>query len=81
MEKRLNWFWPQKLNDDDRLIVRVVRLVHWCVVGFALFGLIVSLIALIEAGDPEPIAIFTIVFMWIAFALLARGLRYLVARE
>ena len=77
----LNWFWPRKLNADDRLTVRVVRLLHWCVVGFALFGLVVSLIALIEAGDPEPIAIFTIIFMWAALALLARGFRYLIARE
>ena len=77
----MNWFWPQKLNTDDRLIVRIVRLVHWCVVGFALFGLVVSLIALGEAGDAEPIAIFTIIFMWIALALLGRGFRYLLARE
>jgi hypothetical protein len=61
--------------------VRIVRLVHWCVVGCALFGLVVSLIALSEAGDPEPIAIFTIIFMWFALALLGRGFRYLIARE
>jgi len=77
----LNWFWPQNVKADDRVIVRIVRLIHWCVVGFAIFGLAVCLIAMIEAGDPEPVAIFSITFMWIALALLARGFRYLIVRE
>lgn len=76
-----NWLWPRQLNSDDRMAIRIVRLLHWCVVGFALFGLVVSYIGLIEAGDVEPISFFAVGFMWLALALLGRGLRYVIARE
>ena len=53
----VNWLWPRQLNTDDRISIRIVRLVHWCIVGFAVFGLGVTYIGLIEAGDGEPISI------------------------
>jgi len=77
----VNWLWPRQLNTDDRISIRIVRFVHWCVVGFAVFGLVVSYIGLIEAGDREPISFFAIGFMWVALAMLGRGFRYVVARE
>ena len=77
----MNWFWPRELKEDDRLIVRIVRLVHWCICGFALFGLVVTLIALFEGGEPEPIAFVTIVSLWLSLALLGRAVRYIVVRE
>jgi hypothetical protein len=87
----VNWFWPRQLNSDDRISIRNVRLVHWCIVGFAAFGLVVSYIGLIEAGDAEPINYFgvgfepinyfAVGFVWVALAMLGRGFRYVVARE
>jgi hypothetical protein len=77
----VNWFWPRQLNTDDRVTIRIVRLLHWCVVAFAIFGLIVSYIGLIEAGEREPISYFAVGFMWVALAMLGRGFRYVIARE
>lgn len=77
----MNWLWPRELNTDDRLFIRIVRLLHWCIVGFAVFGFVVTFIALVAAGDPEPISMFAVGFMWVALAMLARGLRYVIARE
>jgi hypothetical protein len=51
------------------------------VVAFAIFGLIVSYIGLIEAGDREPISYCAVGFMWVALAMLGRGFRYVIARE
>jgi hypothetical protein len=77
----VNWLWPQHLNPDDRVAIRIGRLLHWSILGFAVFELVVSLIGLIEAGDGEPIGYFSIAFLWVAFAMLGRGLRYVVAHE
>jgi len=77
----LNWLWPRQLNTDDRISIRIVRLVHWSIVGFAVFGFVVSYIGLIEAGDAEPITFFAVGFTWVALAMLGRGFRYVVARE
>ena len=76
-----NWIWLRQLNTDDRISIRIVRLLHWCVVGFAIFGFVVSYISLLEGGDWEPISFFAVGFMWVALAMLGRGLRYVVARE
>lgn len=77
----MNWLWPRHLNDDNRLLIRIVRFAHWCIVGVAFFGLVVSFIGIIEAGDAGPIPFFAVGFMWLALALLGRGLRYVIARE
>ena len=77
----MNWLWPRHSNDDNRMPTRIARLVHWCVVGFAVFGLIVSFIGIIEAGNAGPISFFAVGFMWVALAMLGRGLRYVIARE
>jgi hypothetical protein len=77
----VNWLWPRQLNSDDRISIRIVRLVHWCIVGFAVFGLVVSYVGLIQTGDGEPLTFVVVAFTWVAVAMLARGLRYVIARE
>lgn len=77
----MNWLWPRQLNTDDRLYIRIVRLLHWCVVGFAVFGLVVTFLSLIEDGETAVIAYFAVGFVWVALAMIARGLRYVIARE
>ena len=77
----MSWLWPRDLKDDNRLLIRIARLVHWCVVGFAIFGLVVSFIGLVEGGNRDPISFFAVGFVWLALVLLGRGFRYVVARE
>ena len=77
----MNWFWPRHLNPDDRISIRIVRLAHWCIAGFAVFGIVASYIGLIEAGNREPISFFAVGFIWVALAMLGRGFRYVFARE
>jgi hypothetical protein len=77
----VSWLWPRELNTDDRITIRIVRLLHWCVVGFAAFCLVVSFMGLIEGGDRDPIAFFAVGSVWVALAMLGRGFRYVVARE
>ena len=78
---RVHWLWPQELRDDERITVRIARLIHWWTLGFAVFGLIVTYIELVETGDKEPITYVSVAFLWIALAMMGRGFRYLVARE
>jgi hypothetical protein len=77
----VNWFWPQKLNEDDRVVIRIVRVLHWGILGVAAFCFVVSFIGLMEAGDAEPITYFAVGFVWFALAMLGRAVRYVVARE
>jgi cell division protein FtsW (lipid II flippase) len=77
----LNWLWPRQLNSDDRITIRIVRLLHWCIVGFAVFGLVVSFIGLAMDNDREPFTYFSVTCVWVALAMLGRSLRYVLARE
>jgi len=77
----MNWLWPRHLQSDDRVWVRVVRVIHWCVLGFAAFGLIVTFVSLYEAGDAELISYVAMACFWVALAMLARGFRYILVRE
>ena len=77
----MSWFWANNRADDQSRVVRIVRVLHWCIVGFAIFGLVVSYFGIIEAGDIEPISFFAVGFMWFAVALLGRGLRYIIIGE
>ena len=77
----VNLLWPRQLSTNDGIWVRIVRLVHWCVVGFAVFGLVVSFAGMIAGGNREPVSYFAVGLMWVALALLGRGFRYVAARE
>jgi hypothetical protein len=77
----MNWLWPRKLASDDRAWVRVVRVAHWCILGFAVFGLTVTYLSLYETGDADLITYFAVTCVWIALALFGRGLRYILVRE
>lgn len=77
----MNWLWPRTLNNDDRILVRFVRLLHWFIVGFAVFGLLVSFIGMIAGGNREPVSYVAVASVWLALAMLARGFRYVLVRE
>ena len=77
----MNWLWPRKLNSDDRIWVRIVRLAHWFIVGFAVFGLVVSFFGMIVGGNREPVSYVAVASVWIALAMLGRGLLYVLVRE
>lgn len=77
----MSWLWPRRLNDDATWPVRVGRLVHWSFVGAAILLATVSVVAAGTQGYAEPVFYVTVILVWFGFAMLGRGLRYLVARE
>ena len=77
----VRWLWPQKTNDQNNLIVRIGRLVHWVAIGLAAFGLMISFFGLVQAGAREPIPYLAVGLMWLGLAMFGRGLRYVLARE
>jgi len=77
----LNWIWPDARVPGRSIWVRAGRFVHWLAVGFALFGLAVSLYGMVQVPGGEPVAYFAVITMWSSVALLGRGIRYLIASE
>jgi hypothetical protein len=77
----VNWLWPRNLNANDGIWVRIVRMLHWCVVGVAVFGLAVSFTGMMLGGNREPVSYVAVGLMWFALAMLGRGFRYVAARE
>jgi hypothetical protein len=77
----VNWLRPRRLKGDDRIWVRIVRLVYWFIVGVAVFGLVVDFAAMIVVGNREPVSYVAVALMWIALAMLGRGFRYVLVRE
>jgi cytochrome b len=80
-ETLVNWIWPGNSKSDDRLWVRMVRLAHWIIVAFAIFGLVVSFIGMLVGGNRELVSYAAVGFVWIALAMLGRGIRYVLLRE
>ena len=78
---RLSWLWPTTLNEDAGLVVRVGRVIHWSALGFAIFGMSISISALIEQCEHFGTAYVAIVLMLTGTALLGRGIRYVISRE
>ena len=77
----MSWLWPRGLNEDATLAVRIGRLLHWSFVGLAILFATVSVVAAITQEVAEPVFYVTTILIWFGFALLGRGLRYLLARE
>jgi hypothetical protein len=77
----MSWLWPRALNTDATLAVRTGRLLHWSFVGLAIIFATVSLVAGVTQRYAEPLFYVTVILIWFGFAMLGRGLRYLLARE
>lgn len=77
----MSWIWPKVRIEDANFVVRAGRLLHWVAVGLSVFGIVVSFVGMIEAGDREPIPYVAVGLVWIGLALFGRGLRYLIAKE
>ncbi len=77
----MSWLWPRKLNEDGTMLVRTGRLLHWSFVGLAILFATVSIVAAVQQQHVEPVFYVTVILIWFGFALLGRGLRYLLARE
>ena len=77
----MSWFWPRKPNDDVTVSVRAGRLLHWSFVGLAILFATVSVVAGVQQRFADPVFYVTVIMVWFGFAMLGRGLRYLVARE
>jgi hypothetical protein len=80
-EDTMSWLWPRGLNEDATLTVRIGRLVHWSFVGLAVLFATVSVVAGLQQQVAEAVFYVTVIGVWFAFAMLGRGLRYLLARE
>ena len=77
----MSWLWPRKLNEDTTMPVRAGRLLHWTFVGLAILFATISIVAGVQQQFPEPVFYVTTILIWFGFAMLGRGLRYLLARE
>jgi hypothetical protein len=77
----MSWLWPRGLNEDATLTVRIGRLLHWSFVGLAIIFATVSVVAGVGQRYAEPVFYVTVILIWFGFAMLGRGLRYLLARE
>ncbi len=77
----MNWFWPRRLNEGATMRVRAGRLLHWSFAGLAILFTTVTLLAGTMQGAGEPVFYVTTILIWLGFAMLARGLRYLLASE
>jgi len=69
------------VNEDASVAVRVGRLLHWSFVGLALLFATISVVAAVQRRFAEPVFYVTVILIWFGFAMLGRGLRYLLARE
>ncbi len=54
---------------------------HWSFVGLAILFATVTLLAGTMQGAGEPVFYVTTILIWLGFAMLGRGLRYLLASE
>ena len=77
----MNWLWPRRRNDDSTWVVRVARLLHWAAIGLAILFATMTVVAGVQQQVAEPIFYVGAILIWFAFAMLGRGLRYLIARE
>jgi hypothetical protein len=77
----LNLIWPRHTQQQATVFVRIGRLIHWSAIGFAIFGLVVSLYGMLQVPGGEPLAYFAVIFMWCTVAMVGRGVRYVLARE
>jgi len=77
----MSWLWPRGVNEDASVAVRVGRLLHWSFVGLALLFATISVVAAVQRRFAEPVFYVTVILIWFGFAMLGRGLRYLLARE
>lgn len=77
----MSWLWPRGLNEEPSMTVRIGRLLHWSFVGVALLIATVSVVGAVQQNFAEPVFYVTVILIWFAFAMLGRGLRYLLARE
>jgi hypothetical protein len=78
---QVSWLWPKHLNEQDSAVIRIARVIHWSFVGLAAFFAVVSTYGMVQGGDTEPITYFAVLFMWVALAMIGRGIRYIIAKE
>lgn len=79
--KAISWLWPRKLNGDVTMYVRTGRLLHWFLVGLPMLFATIIVMAAVQQRQADPVFYATFVLIWLGFAMLGRGLRYLLARE
>lgn len=77
----MRWLWPQHVNDESSLLVRIGRLIHWLALSLAVFGLLISFFAMSQVGDTEPVPYIAVGLVWLGVAMIGRGLRYVFAKE
>jgi len=69
----MNWLWPRVANDENSVVVRVGRVMHWSAIGLALFGIILTMYTLIWVEGGDPLTYFAVSFVWVSVAMLGRG--------
>lgn len=77
----MSWLWPRKLNENAAMQVRAGRLLHWCFIGLAILFTIVTVVGVALQGGGDLLLYITVILIWFGFAMLGRGLRYLLSRE
>ena len=77
----MNWLWPRRRTEDPSVIVRIIRVIHWSAIGFAIFGEITTMYTAIQDPATEPLTYFVVSSLWVSVAMLGRGIRYIIARE
>lgn len=77
----MNWLWPKLRVESDSVLVRIARVIHWGMAALAAFFWVITIFALLSAGEGNVIAHLTVTFVWGSIAMLGRGVRYVVARE
>jgi len=78
---QMNWLWPRRAHEEATFAIRTGRVLHWSFVGLAILFSTVSVVGAAQEGGAEPVFYVTLILIWFGFALLGRGLRYLLARE
>lgn len=77
----MNWIWPRNVTETPGVLVRTMRALHVGATIAALFFWAITILAVWQSGEGEPVAYVVVTFIWFAFAMLARGLRYIVTGE
>lgn len=77
----MSWIWPNKLNEQATIVVRVGRAAHWAALGVAAFGLIIGFYAMIQGNVVELLPYIAVGLFWVSVAMIGRGVRYVLASE